>query len=202
MCKRIIRIRTFEPRDAETVSALIRRTMRESNSHDYPLDRLQPLIDYFSPEKVRQLGQERVCLVAEANGVPIGTAALDDAELATFFVLPEYQGQGIGTRLLAAIEQQAWMQGIMCITVDASLTCAEFYARMGYRRTGVECKGTAGVQISMAKLLPSRVSEGPKCQAGTRLAGLYGLLGHDGESSAAGRSVVGSPRESYLQVVV
>jgi len=127
--------------------------MSESNSRDYPLDRLQPLIDYFSPEKVRQLGQERVCLVAEANEQVVGTAALDGAELATFFVLPEYQGQGIGTRLLAAIEEQARLQGLTRITVDSSLTGAAFYARMGYLRTGVEREGTAGVQIGMQKML-------------------------------------------------
>jgi GNAT superfamily N-acetyltransferase len=146
-------IREFEPRDAEAVSALIRRTMRETNSRDYPLDRLQPLIDYFSPEKVRRLGQERMCLVAEIARQLVGTAALDGTELATFFVLPEYQGQGVGARLLAAIEQQAQMQGITCITVDSSLTGAAFYARMGYLRTGVERAGTAGTQIGMEKQL-------------------------------------------------
>jgi GNAT superfamily N-acetyltransferase len=150
----MIVIRTFEPRDAEAVSALIRRTMRESNSRDYPLERLQPLIDYFSPEKLRRLGQERVCLVAEIDRQLVGTAALDGAELATFFVLPEYQGQGIGKRLLAAIEQQAQMLGIARITVDSSLTGAAFYARMGYLRTGVEREGTAGTQIGMQKQLP------------------------------------------------
>jgi GNAT superfamily N-acetyltransferase len=149
----VIVIRTFEPGDSEAVSALIRRTMRESNSRDYPLDRLQPLIDYFSPEKVRRLGQERVCLVADANGPLIGTIALDGAELATFFVLPEYQGQGIGTRLLAAIEQRARSLGITRLTVDASVTGAAFYARMGYLRTGVERDGTAGMQIGMDKQL-------------------------------------------------
>ena len=149
----MIVIRTFEPADAEAVSALIGRTMRESNSRDYQLARLQPLIDYFSPEKVRRLSQERVCLVAEANGQLIGTAALEGAELATFFVLPEYQGRGIGTQLLAAIEQHALMQGITRITVDSSLTGAAFYAKMGYLPTGVEREGTAGVQIGMEKQL-------------------------------------------------
>jgi GNAT superfamily N-acetyltransferase len=149
----LIAIRTFEPRDAEAVSALIRRTMRESNSRDYPLARLQPLIDYFSPEKVLQLSQERVCLVAEADRQLIGTAALDGAELATFFVLPEYQGQGIGTQLLAAIERQARTLGIAQLTVDASITGVAFYARMGYLRTGAERDGTAGVQIGMRKQL-------------------------------------------------
>jgi GNAT superfamily N-acetyltransferase len=149
----LVVIRIFEPADAEAVSALIRRTMRESNSRDYQLARLQPLIDYFSPEKVQRLSQERVCLVAEANGQLIGTAALEGAELATFFVLPEYQGQGIGTQLLAAIEQHALMQGITHITVESSLTGAAFYAKMGYLRTGVEREGTAGVQIGMEKQL-------------------------------------------------
>ena len=127
--------------------------MRESNSRDYPPDRLQPLIDYFSPEKVRRLGQERVCLVAEVNGLLIGTAALEGAELATFFVLPKYQGQGIGRRLLAEIEELARTQGLTHITVDASITGAAFYARMGYLRTGVERAGTAGMQIGMEKQL-------------------------------------------------
>jgi putative acetyltransferase len=102
---------------------------------------------------VRRLSEERVCLVAEANRQLIGTAALEGAELATFFVLPEYQGQGIGTRLLTALEQQARMQGVTRITVDASLTGAAFYARMGYLRTGLEREGTAGMQIGMEKQL-------------------------------------------------
>jgi len=70
-------------------------------------------------------------------------------------VLPEYQGQGIGRRLLAVIEELARTQGITHITVDSSLTGAAFYARMGYLRTGVEREGTAGRQIGMEKQLPS-----------------------------------------------
>ena len=151
----MIAIRTFEPADATAVSQLIRRTMRESNTRDYPLDRLQPLIDYFSPEKVLRLGQERVCLVAESDQLLVGTAALEGAELATFFVLPEHQGQGIGTRLLDALEQRAQAQGLTRLTVDASLTAVAFYTRMGYLRTGTERAGTAGIQIGMEKLLPS-----------------------------------------------
>jgi GNAT superfamily N-acetyltransferase len=151
----MIAIRSFEPRDAEAVSGLIRRTMRESNSRDYALERLQPLIDYFSPAKVLLLGQERVCLVAEDGQQLIGTAALDGAELATFFVLPEHQGRGVGARLLAAIEEQARAQGLTRLTVDASIAGAAFYARMGYLRTGVDREGTAGVQIGMQKQLPA-----------------------------------------------
>lgn len=141
------------PRDAEAVSALIRHTMRVSNSRDYPLARLQLLMGYFSPEKVLLLSKERQCFVAEADQRVIGTAALEETELVTFFVHPDHQGQGIGARLLAAIEGRARDLGVARITVDASITGAAFYARMGYRRTGVERDGTAGPQIGMEKQL-------------------------------------------------
>ena len=61
-------IRPYGASDAEALSALIRTTMRISNAADYPLARLQPLMDYFSPAQVERLNQERICLVAEAEG--------------------------------------------------------------------------------------------------------------------------------------
>jgi predicted N-acetyltransferase YhbS len=149
----IVVIREFAPQDGEAVSALIRHTMRVSNSQDYPLARLQPLMDYFSPDKVRRLNQERLCLVAQINGQVIGTIGLEGDELVTFFVHPDHQGLGIGKQLLAAIEERARAQGTKAIRVDSSLTGAAFYARMGYERTGVDRDGTAGTQIGMVKRL-------------------------------------------------
>jgi GNAT superfamily N-acetyltransferase len=147
-------IRAFAPRDAEAVSLLIRHTMQVSNSRDYPLVRLRLLMNYFSPAKVLQLSQERECLVAEVDGQIIGTVGLESAELVTFFVHPDRQGQGVGALLLAAIEERARALGITRITVDSSITGAAFYAKMGYLRTGVEREGTAGMQIGMQKQLP------------------------------------------------
>jgi GNAT superfamily N-acetyltransferase len=149
-------IRHFAPRDAAAVSDLIRTTMRVSNTRDYPIEQLQPLIDYFSAEKVIQLSAERVCFVAEDGGRIIGTAALEGIELSTFFVHPQEQGRGIGTLLLQALEEHARAAGIPRLTVDASITGVPFYERMGYTRTGLERAGTAGPQIGMVKDLLTR----------------------------------------------
>ena len=146
-------IRAFEPNDATPVSALIRHTMAVSNSQDYALSRLQLLIDYFSPEKVLQLNQERYCFVAAMNQLIIGTGVLEGTELCTFFVHPDYQKMGIGARLLKTIEEFAWRQGLTCITIDASVTGEPFYTKMGYLQTGLDREGTAGKQIGLEKRL-------------------------------------------------
>ena len=147
----VIEVRPFEPADAEPVSQLIATTMRCSNARDYPLTRLEPLIAYFTPAKLRQLAAERHCLVALAGGRVIGTAALDGDQLATFFVTPEHQRRGVGTRLLATLEGIAQSRGLASIYVAASVTGATFYERRGYGRTGAIHDGTAGPQVGLAK---------------------------------------------------
>ena len=100
----MVSIRPYRSADARAVSRLIRTTMRISNRADYPMERLQPLIDYFSPEKVEALSRERICFVAEEAGEIVGTGALEGGELVTFFVAPQKQGSGIGPLLLGAVE--------------------------------------------------------------------------------------------------
>lgn len=148
-----LQIRPYRSTDAEAVSAIIRRTMQISNSADYSPERLQPLIDYFSPAKVEQINRSRTCLVAEANGQLVATAALEEDEVVTFFVLPAEQGRGIGSALLQRLEAYARNQGIAELRLDASLTGAPFYARHGFQPTGAVLDGTAGPQISMRKQL-------------------------------------------------
>lgn len=148
-----VNVRNYQAGDAASVSELIRTTMRASNASDYPLERLRPLIDYFSPAKVDALSRERTCLVAERDGRVIGTAALDAHEIVTFFVLPEEQGRGAGSALLAALEAAARAEGREQLEVKSSLTAVGFYERHGYRGTGETFDGTSGPQVPMHKLL-------------------------------------------------
>ena len=149
----MVLIRQFEPKDAEAVSFLVRETLKESNSADYSFDILQPLIEYFSPENLLRLSRERFCLVAEADNRIVGTGAIEDTELVTFFVLPEYQKKGIGGKLLEEIESFAARRKIKTIRVGSSVTGELFYEKAGYRRTGVEKIEAAGRQIEMIKNL-------------------------------------------------
>jgi GNAT superfamily N-acetyltransferase len=150
---RDLQVRPFDRDDARAVSALIAITMRESNSRDYPPDRLDALIAYFTPEKLRALADERDCLVALRGTDVIGTAAREGNELVTFFVHPDHQGAGVGSRLLGQIEERARRAGIGRLEVDASVTGVHFYEHRGYQRTGRVVAGTAGPQITLTKEL-------------------------------------------------
>jgi hypothetical protein len=48
-----------EAKDSVAGSSHIRHTMKWSNSSDYLLERLRPPQDYFRPERVLQISQER-----------------------------------------------------------------------------------------------------------------------------------------------
>lgn len=146
-------IRPYRTTDAEAVSDIIRTTMRVSNVADYAAEKLQPLINYFTPAKVEQLNQERTCLVAEQEGELVGTAALDANKVVTFFIHPDYQGGGVGSALLAALEATAKAGQQTQLTVEASLTGVGFYERRGYRRRREARIGTAIPRIVMDKEL-------------------------------------------------
>ena len=125
--------------------------MRVSNTSDYGLDRLQPLMDYFTPEKVEQINRDRSCFVAEIDTSVVGTAALEGEYLVTFFVEPKFQRLGIGAALLEKVENAARQHGLHCLSVHSSLAGASFYEAMGYERTGATVEGTAGPHIEMVK---------------------------------------------------
>ena len=144
-------IRRFQDEDAKQVSKVIQRTMLESNSQDYPMTILQPLHDYFTPEKVAVLATERHCLVAIIENKIVGTGALEEDELKTIFVSPSYQGKGIGRQIVHELEKIAKQIGISSLKVPTSITGMHFYEKMGYLRGATFESKHAGQQTWMQK---------------------------------------------------
>lgn len=100
-----------------------------------------------------RLNEERHCLVAEVDDQIVGTAALEDSDLVTFFVLPAYQRAGVGTGLLQAIEEIGIEKKLKQIKLEASVTGVPFYQKLGYQRTGYVKEGAAGKQVGLIKSL-------------------------------------------------
>ena len=93
-----------------------------------------------------ELGQvdTRYYLVALEDGVVVGYAGLcgyaDEAFVQTVAVAPAAQGQGLGTRLVQALLDEAQRRGLRVVMLEVRADNARaraLYERLGFRQTGV-----------------------------------------------------------------
>lgn len=132
-------IRRFREDDAEAVSALIIRTIRISNVKDYPAELMEELVRSQQPANVLERAGWTHFYVVEDEGSIIGCGAIgpywgktDESSLFTIFVLPEYQGRGVGRRIIETLEQDEFFLRAKRIEIPSSITAVNFYRRMGY----------------------------------------------------------------------
>ena len=132
-------IRKFTEQDAQAVSELIITTIRISNVKDYPAELMEELVKTETPEHVLQRASWTHFYVAEEAGKIIGCGAIgpywgkeDESSLFTIFVLPEYQGKGIGRALVETLEKDEYGIRANRIEIPASITGLPFYRKLGY----------------------------------------------------------------------
>ncbi|WP_313197525.1 GNAT family N-acetyltransferase [Rhizobium sp.] len=118
--------------DAETISALVRHTIRISNATDYPAVVIDRLVGNFTADAIRGLMAKRVVWIAQQGHELQGTASIDGDMVRTVFVSPEAQGRGIGRMLMSAVEAFAADNGTELVRVQSSSTARSFYSRLGY----------------------------------------------------------------------
>ena len=132
-------IRRFQPGDAHEVSDLIITTLRISNTRDYPPAMMEELILHMQPKDILQRASWTHLYVAEDAGRIIGCGAIgpywgkeDESSLFTIFVLPDYQGQGVGRKIVETLERDEFALRAKRIEIPASITGLPFYRKLGY----------------------------------------------------------------------
>ncbi len=133
------KIRLFKEEDAAEVEQVIAETLRISNSRDYSKEYIEANISSHSADVLIERSKQGHMYVAcdGARIVGCGTVAgywgsLSESILLTIFVLPEYQGKGIGRRIIETLEQDEYFLRAKRIEIPASITAVEFYRKMGY----------------------------------------------------------------------
>jgi|SRR6516162_8377338 len=127
-----IEIKCATEGDAEGISRIVIRALRETNAKDYPPEVISALVSNFSPERVACLIANRQVYVAIAHGMIIGTASLQGSVVRTVFVDPDHQGKGMGARLMDVVESLARARSITRLSLRSSITAHGFYKKLGY----------------------------------------------------------------------
>ena len=146
-------VRYFQSEDAHEVSELIVRTLRTSNIKDYSAEYIENDVKMFTPSAVVQRASWMHFYVVLYGQTIVGCGAIgpywgkeDESSLFTVFVLPEYQGRGIGKRIMETLEKDSFFLRAKRIEIPASVTACEFYKKFGYTyKNGVDVPDEEGL---------------------------------------------------------
>lgn len=122
-----IQIRRADPQDADAIAHVHRTSMRTAMPY---------LPDLHTPEEDRRwvktiLLPNQTVWVAEDAGEIVGMAAMHEGWLNQIYILPEYQGMGVGSALLAkAIEANP--AGLTLWAFQRNDRARAFYERRGF----------------------------------------------------------------------
>ncbi|MEE0857359.1 MAG: GNAT family N-acetyltransferase [Ruminococcus sp.] len=141
-----MKIRRFAENDAEEVSTMIIRTLKTTNSKDYSEEAIKTLEKQLQPSHILERAGWTHFYVVEENDTIIGCGAIGpywgsetESSLFTIFVLPEYQGKGVGRKIIEALEQDEYFLKAKRVEIPASITAVNFYRKMGYEyKNGID----------------------------------------------------------------
>lgn len=135
----IYTVRKFVDSDADEVSALIIKTLRTTNIKDYSEEFIENDVKMFSPEGVIERASWTHFYVICDGDTIVGCGAIgpywgkeDESSLFNIFVLPEYQGKGVGRKIIETLELDEFFLRAKRVEIPASITACDFYRKLGY----------------------------------------------------------------------
>lgn len=132
-------VRPFRKEDAAQVAFLVRKTLVTSNVPDYSLESMEDFASIHTPEYIESRSQWMHFYVVCNDESVVGCGAIGphngsttESEFFTIFVLPEYQGLGLGKMIIEALEQDDFFLRAKRVIIASSITARDFYFKYGY----------------------------------------------------------------------
>ena len=138
--------------DAESISTIAIRALRETNIPDYAPEIIERIVANFTPPLVGARMADRLMLVATIGDEIIGTASLHEDTVRGMYVRPDWQGRGVGAALMDEVEKEAKAQGLAILAVPSSITAEGFYRIRGFVPVRNEFYGAERTIIMMKTL--------------------------------------------------
>ncbi|MCP3382319.1 MULTISPECIES: GNAT family N-acetyltransferase [unclassified Bradyrhizobium] len=126
-------LRPFLPADVPMLAAIYVASIQELTGDDYSEAQQEAWMEAAETEEFGKRLTSDLTLIATLDGSPVGFASLRGADhIRMLYVHPAVSRQGIATMLIDALEKLAGGRGAAALTVDASDTAQNFFAKRGY----------------------------------------------------------------------
>ena len=126
-------LRPFLPVDVPMLAAIFVASIQELTGDDYSEAQQEAWMGAAETEEFGKHLASDLTLIATLDGSPVGFASLRGADhIRMLYVHPAVGRQGIATLLVDALEKLAGSRGAAALTVDASDTAQNFFAKRGY----------------------------------------------------------------------
>jgi len=136
--------------DFVSASKMIRKTIKRSWSDLYPAELLNEFCKKYTVLKLKKRAEKFDLWVAKKNDIVLGIIGLKENELRTFFVDPDYQGQGIGRALYEEFEKEVIKRNVKKIKLEGSPKGEPIYKRFGFKKQKTIHKERVGIKYSDA----------------------------------------------------
>ena len=134
-----IKVRRYIPGDEDKIVNIIHRASLEINIRDYTLEDMKKLCDRVTNEFIIDRSTKFHTYVFLDNDEIIGVGTIGpywdsktEAALFNIFILPEYEGKGIGRKIIETLEKDEYYLRSDRIEIPASITGLEFYRHFDY----------------------------------------------------------------------
>ncbi|WP_373963835.1 GNAT family N-acetyltransferase [Kosakonia sacchari] len=128
-------IRRAQPEEAEVIWHIRNQAIRHGCKGVYE----DKVITAWTPDKMPEsqrlmIANNPFYVATTANDQPVATGFLDlaNASVEAIFTLPEWEGKGLATQIIAAIKQEAAQRGLRRITLASTPNACGFYQKQGF----------------------------------------------------------------------
>jgi putative acetyltransferase len=130
-----MRVRKARLTDAAEIARMHRGTIRAVNSKDYSSEDIAVWSGRPSARRVRESHDIAIRYVAVVGETIIGYTDIskeDPENLWGLYVHKNYIGQGVGSKLLATIQEEAKKLGAKKFVISSTVTAKTFYEKQGF----------------------------------------------------------------------
>lgn len=149
-----MKIRRYQPEDK--IEPLISRSVEDIHPEYYSEEQqrhLEEVIPGMNSEFAEEDRYNYFVAVEDEEIVGLAGYQSESGTVAGIFVDPEFKGSGIGSKLMARIEEDAQSKRLEEMKTLASLEAVEFYNKNGYRAIETREQDIGGMAIELKVMI-------------------------------------------------